>query len=66
MVENFGEQLFFAGEVVVHRALGNAGGGGDPVHAGDLEPIDPKLCDGGGQDGFAFALGEALRRSHEQ
>ena len=64
LVEDLGEQFFLAGEMVVHRALGNARSGGDFVHAGDLEAVLAKFGNRRRHDGFAFTLGEAFGGSH--
>jgi hypothetical protein len=44
LIEDFGEQLFLAGEMVVHRALRHAGSGGDLVHAGDVETVGTEFA----------------------
>ncbi|MNI77545.1 hypothetical protein D3C73_1338470 [compost metagenome] len=65
LIEDFSEQLFLAGEMVVHRALGHTGGGGNSVHAGDVESIGTEFDNRRLNDGFAFAVGEALWSCHK-
>jgi hypothetical protein len=65
LIEDFGEQLFLAREVVVHGALRHASGGGDFVHAGDVETVGTKFGNRRLDDGFAFTVSEALWSCHK-
>ncbi|MNL37546.1 hypothetical protein D3C87_1596970 [compost metagenome] len=51
--------------MVVHRALRHTSGGGDLVHAGDLETVGTELGNRRLNDGFAFTVGEALWSCHK-
>ncbi|MNV32770.1 hypothetical protein D3C71_1241160 [compost metagenome] len=59
-LQNFREQLFFTGEVVVHGALGHACRRSDLVHAGDVETVGAEFGNRRLNDGFAFTVGQAL------
>ena len=53
-----GEQVLFAVEVVVHRALGDACGVDDAVERGVVEAVGGELVEGGAENRLLLGRGE--------